>query len=162
MVAEHALAQGYDRSRSDEQKQFLYLPFMHSERLGNQLRALALFESEGMTENRRFAEEHVAIIRRFGRFPHRNAIFGRASTEAELQYLSQFEEHFGQPVPEINDSLNRCGRRRSDAATRPAMSVRCRAPTRIAAPQDALRIGPDGGSLGSAAPGGAGSPPQRE
>ena len=104
MVAEHALAQGYDRSLSDEQKQFLYLPFMHSERLGNQLRALALFESERMIENRRFAEEHVAIIRRFGRFPHRNAIFGRSSTEAELEYLSQFEEHFGQAAPEINDS----------------------------------------------------------
>ncbi len=104
LVAEHALAKGYDRALTSEQKQFLYLPFMHSERLGNQLRALALFESEGMAENRRFAEAHVAIIRRFGRFPHRNAIFGRASTEAELQYLSEFEERFGQPVPETIDS----------------------------------------------------------
>ena len=104
MVAEHALAQGYDRSLTDEQKQFLYLPFMHSERLGNQLRALALFESERMSENRRFAEEHVAIIRRFGRFPHRNAIFGRSSTEEELEYLSQIEGFFDQAAPEINES----------------------------------------------------------
>ncbi len=104
-VAEHALAQGYDRALTSEQKQFLYLPFMHSERLGNQLRALALFESEGMTENRRFAEQHVAIIRRFGRFPHRNAIFGRPSTEDELQYLSEIEEHFGQVEAETNEPL---------------------------------------------------------
>ena len=98
-VAEHALAEGFDRQLTSEQKQFIYMPFMHSERLANQLRALALFESGGMPENRRFAEEHVAIIRRFGRFPHRNAIFGRSSTEAETEYLSQLHEHYGQPAP---------------------------------------------------------------
>ena len=98
-VAEHALAQGFDRELASEEKQFLYLPFMHSESLANQLRALALFESQGMDENRRFAEEHVAIIRRFGRFPHRNAIFGRPSTEAETEYLNEVEERHGQEVP---------------------------------------------------------------
>jgi uncharacterized protein (DUF924 family) len=98
-VAEHALAEGFDRELASEQKQFLYLPFMHSENLANQVRALALFESQGMAENRRFAEEHVAIIRRFGRFPHRNAIFGRPSTEAEAEYLSEVEKHHGQTVP---------------------------------------------------------------
>jgi uncharacterized protein (DUF924 family) len=98
-IAEHALAQGFDRTLAAEQKQFLYLPFMHSENLANQLRALALFESGGMPENCRFAEEHVAIIRRFGRFPHRNAIFGRPNTEAEAEYLSEVEENDGQAVP---------------------------------------------------------------
>ncbi len=98
-VAEQALAKGFDRELTGEQKQFLYLPFMHSENLANQLRALALFESGGMPENCRFAEEHVAIIRRFGRFPHRNAIFGRPSTEAEAQYLSEVEERYGQAGP---------------------------------------------------------------
>jgi uncharacterized protein (DUF924 family) len=98
-VAEQALAEGFDRELTGEQKQFLYLPFMHSENLANQLRALALFESGGMPENRRFAEEHVAIIRRFGRFPHRNPIFGRPSTEAEAQYLSEVEERYAQPGP---------------------------------------------------------------
>lgn len=103
-VAEHALAQGFDRQLTSEQKQFIYLPFMHSEDLANQLRALALFESSGMAENRRFAEEHVAIIRRFGRFPHRNAIFGRPSTEAETQYLSEVDERPGQlPNPPTQD-----------------------------------------------------------
>ena len=97
-VAEHALAKGFDRQLTNWQKQFVYMPFMHSENLANQLRALALFESGGgsMTENRRFAEEHVAVIRRFGRFPHRNAIFGRSSTDAEAQYLSEVEERYGQ------------------------------------------------------------------
>jgi uncharacterized protein (DUF924 family) len=98
-VAEHALAEGFDRDLTGEQKQFLYLPFMHSENLANQLRALALFESGGMPQNRRFAEEHVAIIRRFGRFPHRNAIFGRPSTEAEAQYLSEVEERPDEDAP---------------------------------------------------------------
>jgi uncharacterized protein (DUF924 family) len=98
-VAEHALAEGFDRQLTSQQKQFVYLPFMHSEDLANQLRALALFESGGMSENRRFAEEHVAIIRRFGRFPHRNAIFGRPNTEAEAEYLSEVEERYGQAAP---------------------------------------------------------------
>jgi uncharacterized protein (DUF924 family) len=97
-VAEHALAEGFDRDLAGEQKQFIYLPFMHSENLANQLRALALFESGGMAQNRRFAEEHVAIIRRFGRFPHRNAIFGRPNTEAEAEYLSEVEERSDQAL----------------------------------------------------------------
>jgi uncharacterized protein (DUF924 family) len=95
-IAEHALSQGYDRDLPVEHKQFLYMPFMHSENLANQLRALALFESQGMTRNRRYAEQHVALIRRFGRFPHRNAILGRPDTEAELQYLGEVEERYGQ------------------------------------------------------------------
>jgi uncharacterized protein (DUF924 family) len=101
-LAEHALAQGYDSELPGERKQFLYMPFMHSERLANQLRALALFESQGMARNRRYAEQHVALIRRFGRFPHRNAVLGRPDTEAEEQYLKEVEERFGQvtPLPE--------------------------------------------------------------
>jgi uncharacterized protein (DUF924 family) len=75
------------------------MPFMHSESLPNQLRALALFESQAMPLNRRYAEEHVALIRRFGRFPHRNAILGRPDTEAEAEYLSQAEERYGQVAP---------------------------------------------------------------
>jgi uncharacterized protein (DUF924 family) len=98
-VAEYALAKGYDRELTVEQKQFLYLPLMHSESLPNQLRALALFESEGTPQNRRYAEQHLELIRRFGRFPHRNAILGRPDTEAEAQYLSEVEERYGQEAP---------------------------------------------------------------
>jgi uncharacterized protein (DUF924 family) len=101
-IAEHALAQGYDRDLTPEQKQFLYMPFMHSENLPNQLRALALFESQGMTRNRRYAEQHLALIRRFGRFPHRNAILGRPDTEAEQRHLSEVGDSDGQeqPIPQ--------------------------------------------------------------
>ena len=66
-----------------EQKQFLYLPFSHSERLADQARALALFEAAGLDEALVYVRGHLAIIRRFGRFPHRNAILGRSSTLAE-------------------------------------------------------------------------------
>jgi uncharacterized protein (DUF924 family) len=86
-IAEHALASGFDANLPADRKQFLFLPFMHSETLSNQLRALALFESQAMPRNRRYAEEHVAIIRRFGRFPHRNAVLGRHATPAERQFL---------------------------------------------------------------------------
>ena len=97
-VAEHALGSGFDANLPAERKQFLYLPFMHSEALANQLRALALFESQGMPRNRRYAEEHVAVVRRFGRFPHRNAALGRASTEAEIAFLDAAPELDGQEV----------------------------------------------------------------
>jgi uncharacterized protein (DUF924 family) len=97
-VAERALAGRFDANLAAERKQFLYLPFMHSETLANQLRALALFESQGMPRSRRYAEQHVAIIRRFGRFPHRNAVLGRASTEAEIAYLEEVPELYGQEV----------------------------------------------------------------
>ena len=95
-VAEHALAQGYDHGLEPEQKQFLYLPFMHSETLSNQLRALALFEQAKLPTGRRYAEEHVQIIRRFGRFPHRNELLGRISTEDEIRYLKEGGATYGQ------------------------------------------------------------------
>ena len=94
-VAEHALAQGYDHGLAPEQKQFLYLPFMHSETLSNQLRALALFEQANLPTGRRYAEEHVQIIRRF---PHRNALLGRPSTDAEIAFLKEKGEAYGQEV----------------------------------------------------------------
>ena len=99
-VAEHALAQGFDHALTPEQKQFLYLPFMHSESLANQLRALALYEHAGLYEGLPWAERHVQIIRRFGRFPHRNAALGRESTEAEAAFLKDNPESFGQSLEE--------------------------------------------------------------
>jgi uncharacterized protein (DUF924 family) len=88
-VAERAVSQGFDRALSADHKQFLYLPFMHSETLANQLRALALFESAGLTAALGYIKGHLAIIRRFGRFPHRNSILGRPSTPEELEYLAK-------------------------------------------------------------------------
>jgi uncharacterized protein (DUF924 family) len=74
------------------ERQFCYLPFEHSERLEDQDRAFALFSGLGQFPETRdlavWSEKHRAIIRRFGRFPHRNAALGRASTPEELEFLA--------------------------------------------------------------------------
>jgi uncharacterized protein (DUF924 family) len=87
-VAKQAIAQGFDKQIPKDRLMFLYLPLMHSECLADQDRSVALFAAAGLAENLRFAEHHREIVRRFGRFPHRNAILGRASTPAELDYLA--------------------------------------------------------------------------
>jgi uncharacterized protein (DUF924 family) len=75
------------------ERQFLYLPFEHSEDLMDQEKAVELFRSlERFEETRgisKSAEKHRAIVARFGRFPHRNAALGRASSHAELEFLAQ-------------------------------------------------------------------------
>jgi uncharacterized protein (DUF924 family) len=75
------------------ERQFLYLPFEHSEDLMDQEKAVELFRSlERFEETRgisKWAEKHRAIVARFGRFPHRNAALGRASSHAELEFLAQ-------------------------------------------------------------------------
>ncbi len=74
------------------ERQFCYLPFEHSESLEDQDRAFALFSGLGQFPETRdlavWAEKHRAIIRRFGRFPHRNAALGRASTPEEKEFLA--------------------------------------------------------------------------
>jgi uncharacterized protein (DUF924 family) len=95
VVADTAIARGFDRLLADEQKLFLYLPFMHSEDLGDQDRSVALFAAAGLTENLKYANHHRDIIRRFGRFPHRNAILGRESTAQEREYLASKEAFLG-------------------------------------------------------------------
>ena len=87
-VAEHALQQGFDQSHSPDEKAFLYMPFMHSESRADQDRSVALYQAAGLENNLKFALHHRDIIRRFGRFPHRNAILGRTSSAAEDAYLS--------------------------------------------------------------------------
>ena len=87
----------FDRGLAHDQKQFLYLPFSHSERLADQRRAVQLFEAAGFDEaTLGYVRGHMSIIRRFGRFPHRNAILGRASTPEELAFLAQHPEDYGQ------------------------------------------------------------------
>jgi uncharacterized protein (DUF924 family) len=60
---------------------------MHSEDPADQQRCVTLYRAAGDAEGLKYAEQHADIIRRFGRFPHRNAILGRTSTAAELEYL---------------------------------------------------------------------------
>jgi hypothetical protein len=64
--------------------------------LANQMRALALCEAAKLRDAARHAAGHLQIIRRFGRFPHRNAILGRPSTPEELDFLEESGEPFGQ------------------------------------------------------------------
>lgn len=90
-VAERAIAAGFDRLLDGAQMAFLYLPFMHSENLADQERSVALFEAAGLEQNLRYARHHREIIRRFGRFPHRNAALGRDSTAAETAWLASSE-----------------------------------------------------------------------
>jgi uncharacterized protein (DUF924 family) len=94
-VAAEAVEKGWDRELEKTQLAFLYLPFMHSENRGDQERSVALFEAAGLESNLRFARHHRDLIRRFGRFPHRNAILGRASTDEELAYLVSKEAFHG-------------------------------------------------------------------
>ena len=89
--ARQALGRGDDRSLLPVQRQFLYLPFEHSEDLADQERGLELMRSLEAFEPTRgcaeWAERHRDIVRRFGRFPHRNAALGRASTPEEIEFL---------------------------------------------------------------------------
>ncbi len=86
--ARTAIALGADRAVDRERAWFFYMPFEHSEVLAEQVRALALFKAHGDRELLRYAQAHHDVIAQFGRFPHRNAILGRISTEAELAYLA--------------------------------------------------------------------------
>ena len=81
-IVEH----GWDRAFSPDERTFAYLPFEHSESLQDQERSLQLFEGN---ENLEWARKHYEIVRRFGRFPHRNAALGRASTPEEIAFLAQ-------------------------------------------------------------------------
>ena len=86
-VAGRALARGFDRDMPNSDRQFFYLPFEHSESLPDQERCCALFAATGDADLLKWAQSHADIIRRFGRFPHRNALLGRATTPEEQAFL---------------------------------------------------------------------------
>lgn len=94
-IAYHAIAAGFDQQLPVAQRAFLYMPLMHSEKLADQNEAVRCFASAGLDNNLRFAKHHRELIRRFGRFPHRNAILGRESTAEELAYLASDEAFTG-------------------------------------------------------------------
>ncbi len=85
-AARHALARGWDRELAPAERLFAYLPFEHSENLQDQELACDLMRDFD-AEQRDYALRHRDIIRRFGRFPHRNAALGRASTPEEIEFL---------------------------------------------------------------------------
>ena len=88
-VANGAIAKGVDQRIDRDMRQFVYLPFEHSEDLADQARSVALFHAHGEPEGIEYALIHEDIIRRFGRFPHRNAVLGRATTADEQVFLDQ-------------------------------------------------------------------------
>jgi uncharacterized protein (DUF924 family) len=94
-VARRAISKGFDSELSAKQKAFLYMPFMHSENLDDQVEALRLFDQPGLEDNFRFARHHYGIVEKFGRFPHRNEVLGRQSSEAEIAYLNSKEAFKG-------------------------------------------------------------------
>jgi uncharacterized protein (DUF924 family) len=85
-LARHAVATGMDRSLKEQERHFLYMPFMHSEDRAMQAESVRLFAQLG-TDGLKWAKHHHGIVERFGRFPHRNALFGRTSTPEELEFL---------------------------------------------------------------------------
>ena len=85
-IASRAILNGFDGTIPD-MSTFFFLPFMHSETMTDQQRALAFYRAHGDAESLKYAELHADIIRRFGRFPHRNAALGRVSTPEEQVFL---------------------------------------------------------------------------
>jgi uncharacterized protein (DUF924 family) len=94
LLAQHAIAAGYDTALTDDERMFLYLPFMHSESKEIHEQALVLFASLGKPEALEYEQIHKDIIDQFGRYPHRNQTLGRESTASEIEYLENTEETF--------------------------------------------------------------------
>ena len=93
-LATQAVERGLDRTMSSDERKFLYLPFEHSEDPAVQARSVELFATLGNEETLGYALRHKEIIDRFGRFPHRNEVLGRASTPEELEFLKEPDSSF--------------------------------------------------------------------
>ena len=100
-IADRGISKGFDKGLHPVMRVFFYMPFMHSEDMAMQERSLELFRgledefshvpdvSEMLSGNRDFAERHYNIVKRFGRYPHRNTILGRESTPEEIEFLKE-------------------------------------------------------------------------
>ncbi|MBC7171101.1 MAG: DUF924 domain-containing protein, partial [Polyangiaceae bacterium] len=96
-AAREGVERGDDRQLALDERVFLYMPFMHAEDLASQRRCCELFAGlrdehepplrDRVAYNLEFAEAHLEIVERFGRFPHRNAVLGRTSTPDEIDFL---------------------------------------------------------------------------
>lgn len=100
-TAVSGISKGFDRGLHPVMRVFFYMPFMHSEDMAMQERSLELFRgledefahvpdiAEMLSSNRDYAERHYEIVKRFGRYPHRNGVLGRASTPGEIEFLKE-------------------------------------------------------------------------
>jgi len=86
-LAQEAVAAGAPAQVEARHRSFLYMPYMHSESPAIHAVALELFEDPAASDNLEYERRHKAIIDRFGRYPHRNAVLGRTSTAEEIEFL---------------------------------------------------------------------------
>ena len=93
-LAQSAIDRGLDKDLPAEQRQFLYMPFQHSEDREVQLQSVELFAGLDDADALEYARRHLEIIDRFGRFPHRNAALGRTSTPEEVDFLREPDSSF--------------------------------------------------------------------
>ncbi|MCP4283874.1 MAG: DUF924 domain-containing protein [Gammaproteobacteria bacterium] len=91
----NAINKNLDRRLDYDKRAFLYMPLMHSEELEKQDLSVKMYRDNHLKNSIDFAEHHREIVRKFGRFPHRNRILGRESTEEELLYLSSEHAFLG-------------------------------------------------------------------
>ena len=87
-ISLYGIEQAFDKQLPQTQLSFFYMPLMHSEQMSHQNLSIDKFEAAGLESNLRFARHHRSIIEQFGRFPHRNAVLQRESTQAEIDYLN--------------------------------------------------------------------------
>lgn len=90
-LAQEAVAGGHDQNVPQERRMFFYLPYMHSESLLIHAESLRLHEALGNPEGVEYERAHADVLRRFGRYPRRNAALGRVSTQEELTYMASDE-----------------------------------------------------------------------
>lgn len=86
-LAQEMVLLGLDQQFSTEMRSFIYMPYMHSESLLIHEEAVRLFSLPGLEDSLKYEYMHLNIIKRFGRYPHRNKILGRESTAAEIEFL---------------------------------------------------------------------------
>lgn len=87
-VTKKAIEHGFDKDIDKDKLSFLYMPLMHSENIDDQNLSVKLFEEANLIDNLRFAKHHRDIIKKYGRFPHRNKILQRESSQDEVDYLN--------------------------------------------------------------------------
>ncbi len=90
LIVKEALHKGYGALLNPVKRRFMYMPFMHSENINDQKKSVSLFEmmKDDDPLSYEYAVKHFEVIEKFGRFPHRNEVLGRQSTEEELKYLN--------------------------------------------------------------------------
>jgi len=93
-LAQQAVQLNLDQQLPSRQRSFLYMPYMHSESVIIHQQAEKLFSAEGLEGNYEFEIKHKAIIDEFGRYPHRNQLLDRQSTDAEIEFLKQTGSSF--------------------------------------------------------------------